>query len=94
MLSHFFQKKPAHALLLHNAIIFWQQRCRLANTVKMEKVDQPLSLRKNSCLRSQKRSGRKRPRPGDCDVTAALDAATKLKELKLATDDGEYALTL
>ena len=51
-------------------------------------------LRKNSRPRSQKRSGRKRPRPGDCDVTAAPDAATKLKEPKLATDDGEYALIL
>ena len=50
-------------------------------------------LRKNSRPRSQKRSGRKRPRPGDCDVTAAPDAANKLKEPKLATDDGEYALT-
>ena len=32
----------------------------------------------------------KRPRTGDCDVTAAPDAATKLKEPKLATDDAEY----
>ena len=31
------------------------------------------------------------PRSGDCDVTAAPDAATKFKEPKLATDDGEYA---
>ena len=37
-----------------------------------------LQLRKNSCPRSQKRPGRIRPRSGDCDVTAAPDAATKL----------------
>ena len=47
-------------------------------------------LRKNVRPRSQKRSGRKRPRPGNCDVTAAPDAATKLKEPKLATDDSVY----
>ena len=46
-------------------------------------------LWKNSRPWSRKRSGRKRPRPGDYDVTAAPDAATKLKEPKLAADDGE-----
>jgi len=36
-------------------------------------------LRKNSRSRSNKKSGRNCPRPGDCDVTAAPDAAVKPK---------------
>ena len=34
-------------------------------------------LRKNSRPRNSKTSGRKRPRPGDCDVIPAPDAAVK-----------------
>ena len=36
-------------------------------------------LRKNSRPKSGKTSGRKRPRPGDCDVTPAPDAVKKQK---------------
>ena len=36
-------------------------------------------LRKNSRPKNSKTSGRKRPRPGDCDVIPALDAVKQLK---------------
>ena len=100
MLSHFSQKKPAsttqcYHILAAKMSIFSGFSVSIGQHSEDEKRRINLSqLQNNSRPRSQKTSGRKRPRPGDCDVTAAPDAATKLKEPKLATDDGEYALTL
>ena len=51
-------------------------------------------LRKNSRNRSEKKSGRKRPRPGDCDVVAAPDAVSNLKQFKCETTKGELKLNL
>ena len=79
-----------YALPKRNLLILSYSRSEDVNLPTQRRWKKILTASKN-VVPKVKRYSRKRPKPGDCDITAAPDAATKLKVPKLATD-GEHAL--